>query len=169
MAAVAGADPAPWFRGWGTTFLSVSLGWCPPAPQVQVILSTMELARTCPSASGFNQLPECRRWIRTRFAKYSPKYNLHLVQTCLRHHSDMAKPTTDFSAKDPNNMCNRRLLHPRINSWFLETQKWLLLLTLSKDLSRFCISFSFWILMTILCLAPLVTFCKEEKQHKTWR
>lgn len=35
-------------------------------------------------------------------------------------------------------------------------------LTFSRLRSRFCRSLSFWMLMTILCLAPLVTFCGRK-------
>lgn len=39
-------------------------------------------------------------------------------------------------------------------------------LTFSRQRSRFCLSFSFRTLMTILCLAPLVTFCWGGKKKK---
>lgn len=86
---------------------SVSLGWCPPSLKAQVFLSTLELVRACTSPARHIH-PSCLSGdgLGLTLQNIAPNKTLPLVQECLRHHSEAAKPTTDSSAKDPNNMCN---------------------------------------------------------------
>lgn len=104
---------------------SVSLGWCPPSLKAQVFLSTLELARACTSPAGHIH-PSCLSGdgLGLTLQNIAPNKTLHLVQKCLRHHSEAAKPTTDFSAKDPKIRVTEECFTPTLIPHFLKNKKY---------------------------------------------